>query len=146
MDFNALADELMQTMHRFHKANPRKPLNAAVQGEMFTLHYLCHLDREVLPGEISAEMNISTARIAATLNSLEAKGLITRRIDPTDRRRILVKITPLGKATDTKHFIAHKNELVQALQSVGEDDAKSFVRILKKLQENASKIMEDTPC
>ena len=146
MDYSALADELMQIMHRFHKANPRKPLNAALQGESFVMQYLCHQQRKVLPGEISAEMNISTARIAATLNGLEMKGYVTRRIDPGDRRRILVEITPLGEEVGMKHFKEHMNEMVHLLEALGEHDAKEFVRILEKLQASAAKMMEDKQC
>jgi Transcriptional regulators len=146
VDYRELADELMRIMHRFHKANPRKPLNAAMQGEAFVMQYLCQQQREVQPGEISAEMNISTARIAATLNGLEVKGFVTRRIDPEDRRRILVEITPSGKEAGMKHFKKHMDEMVQLLEGLGENDAKEFVRILKKMQENAAKMMEGKQC
>ncbi len=139
MDYKALAEEMMHIMHRFHKSNPRKPLNASMQGEAFVMQYLCHQNREVLPGEISNEMNISTARIAATLNGLEVKGFITRRIDPNDRRRILVKITDQGLEDALMHHKEMMAHTTTMLEMLGEEDAKNFVRILGKIQASGPK-------
>jgi DNA-binding MarR family transcriptional regulator len=89
----------------------------------------------VIPSEISNEVGISTARVAATLNSLESKGWVTRKIDVNDRRRILVEMTPEGKEQVEKHFQMIMNTTTNMLEYLGEHDANEYVRIMKRLAE-----------
>lgn len=135
MDYYKLAEEFMRKMFMLNKAKPQRDLNDSLQGEAFALQYISFHDESVLPSEISNVMGISTARIAVTLNGLEQKGLITRRIDANDRRRILVDITPAGREKAEhrhKHMIEHTAKFLSLL---GEEDAKEYVRITGKLAE-----------
>lgn len=135
MDYNKLAEEFMHKMFMLNKAKPKKDLNDSMQGEAFVLQYVFMHEGSVLPSELSNVMGISTARIAVTLNGLEQKGLVTRTIDASDRRRILVDITATGKeqaAARQKHMLEHAAKFLSLL---GEEDAKEYVRITGKLAE-----------
>ena len=138
MDYKTLALEFVQYMHMLRNARPQKELNESMQGETFVIQYLAHHDGPVLPSEISNIMRISTARIAATLNGLERKGLVTRRIDTDDRRRILVDITSEGKALAEEHHEFMINNTANLLSLLDEKDAKEYVRITGKLAMLAS--------
>ena len=138
LDYKALALEFIQYMHLLRHARPQKELNESMQGEAFVIQYLSHNDGSILPSEISNIMGISTARIAATLNSLERKGLVTRRIDTNDRRRILVDITLEGKALAEEQHEFMLNNLIKLLSLLDDNDAKEYVRITGKLAELAS--------
>lgn len=48
------------------------------------------------PKELAQLTLVTSAAVTSRLNSLEKKGLVTRRIDETSRRRILVSLTPAG--------------------------------------------------
>jgi Transcriptional regulators len=139
MDYNELAAELMQKMYVLRQAQPQKQIDESMQGEHFVLHLLSFHQRSVLPSEISNRMGISSARIAAALNSLERKGLVTRQIDISDRRRILVDLTPEGKALADKQHQKAMETLTNTLRQLGEHDAAEYVRITGKLAELASK-------
>jgi DNA-binding MarR family transcriptional regulator len=106
-----------------------------MHGEIFVLAYINRHEGNVIPSEISNEIGISTARVAATLNSLENKGWITRMIDVNDRRKILVDITSEGKKQVENHFQMMTNTTAKMLEYLGEDDAKEYVRIMRKLGE-----------
>jgi DNA-binding MarR family transcriptional regulator len=106
-----------------------------MQGESFVLHYILHHEDSVLPSEICKIMGISSARIAAALNGLESKGVITRRIDTSDRRRILVDLTPKGKAMAEEQRQEMLENTSKMLSFLGEDDAKEYVRLTGKLAE-----------
>lgn len=139
MDYRELAVEFMQTSHSMHRRKGQKKINDSMQGESFVLFYIS--DKEnVTPSDISNEMNISSARIAATLKSLENKGFIKRRIDVEDRRRILIDITAEGKEQVAKHNEMVMNTITNMLKFLGEEDAKEFLRILKKL---STRVPED---
>ena len=129
MDYRELAAEFFKDLHSLRKARPQKHISESLRGEAFALQYIAFHDGPVLPGEISGEMGISSARIAAALNSLEKKGLVTRRIDPEDRRRILVELTELGKEQARKHTEEILDNITQILSVLSEEDAREYVRI-----------------
>ena len=135
MDYTCLAYELMETMNQYKKRNMHKQINEAMHGEIFTLYYINKHKGNVIPSDISNEIGISTARVAATLNSLENKKMVTRTIDSSDRRRILVAMTPAGKKEIEKHIKRITDITINMLCYLGEDDAKEYVRIMKRLAE-----------
>jgi MarR family transcriptional regulator, organic hydroperoxide resistance regulator len=135
MDYSELAKEFMQKMNLIHKGKQQKKMGDFLQGGAFILQYIYQRKEDVLPSEISNEMSISTARIAAALGSLESKGLITRQIDKNDRRQILVTLTPEGEEIAKKHQQDVMNDVSQMLQKLGERDAKEYVRIIGRLSE-----------
>ncbi|WP_313413281.1 MarR family winged helix-turn-helix transcriptional regulator [Sedimentibacter sp.] len=138
MDYEALARQFMECMHTIRRAGPQKPIEESMRGEAFVIQFLSHHGDSVLPSEISNIMGISTARIAAALNSLERKGWITRRIDTDDRRRILVDLTSEGKAHAEQHHRNMMENTIKLLSMLGEEDAREYVRLSKKLAEKVT--------
>jgi len=73
-------------------------------------HGLTHPEWEVLgklrlaeghtssPGELAAEIEVSSGTMTSRLDRLEQDGLVVRRPDTADRRGVLVELTPAGKA------------------------------------------------
>ena len=135
MDYTELAAEFLDKMQALRRLKPQKNITESLHGETFVLHYISLHGDDVLPGEISNEMDVSSARIAAALNSLEKKGLITRQIDPSDRRKILVKLTPAGENMSQKLQQDVINEATKMLRLLGEHDAREYVRITGRLAE-----------
>ena len=142
MDYIKLAEEYLHKIYRLSKHKTHKEINESMHGEMFALQYIGLQGGDVLPSEISNMMHVSSARVAATLNSLESKGLITRRIDFSDRRRILVELTPNGKEEAEKHFQMILKNVAEMLSTVGESDAKEYVRITGRLSDLNSNYQE----
>lgn len=52
---------------------------------------------ELSPGALAASMMLSSGGTTARLDRLEKAGLIRRRPSPTDRRGVLVALTPQGR-------------------------------------------------
>jgi DNA-binding MarR family transcriptional regulator len=133
MDYADLAAQFLRSMRLLHLTRPHKAMSESMQGEIFVLQYLYKQGDHVLPGEISSVMNISSARTAAALNSMEQKGLVTREINTHDRRQILVSITQQGKDLAHKHHREVIDNTAMMLSLLGEDDAKEYIRITNKL-------------
>ena len=126
MDYTVLAREYMEVLFQMRNRKASKRITDSMHGEHVMLSYLSHHDGIGIPSEISSELGVSTARIAATLNSLETKGLITRRIDEQDRRRILVELTALGKEKESNHAkrimgVMVESHLVEGRQDLSPD-------------------------
>lgn len=143
MDYLDLSRQFLHTMFKLKKHGHPKKITEKMQGEALAILYLLEHKNIVLPGEMSNEMNISSARVAAMLNSLENKGLITREMDKRDRRKILVSLTQKGKDLAVKHRQKVENHTAKMLELLGEHDALELVRITEKLTTLLSKVKGD---
>jgi DNA-binding MarR family transcriptional regulator len=54
------------------------------------------IDTGLQPSELSQSLGVSRNTVSALLNGLEEQGLIERHSHPTDRRQLLIRITPAG--------------------------------------------------
>lgn len=135
MDYEKLAGELITSIAKMQRGGPQQRINESMYGESFALNYLSLQQGDIQPSDISNTMGISAARITATLNSLEKKGLIERRRDPDDRRRILIELTAEGIETAKKRFESISKITCEMLSKLGEHDAREYVRITGKLAE-----------
>ena len=134
MDYSILADNLFEEFMRIPHLPPKeKPIEGMHRGMPVILHYLMRYEDGVQPIEISEALGISTARVAAALNNLEKKGLIVRDKDPADKRRTLVCLTQTGRDTEKKLGRFVKGSLTEVLESLGEEDATEFVRIVERI-------------
>ena len=52
--------------------------------------------------ELADTLRVDAARIVAMTDDLEARGLVARSVDPDDRRRNRVALTPDGRSTTTR--------------------------------------------
>ena len=120
------------------KVNHQQIIDESLRGEIFTLLFLRDRKNNVLPGEISEIMQISSARVASILNNLENKGFIERQIDKADRRRILVSLTSLGEESANAHYQEVINQICKMFEILGEKDAKEFIRIMNRILDIAS--------
>jgi len=132
MDYENLAKEFLKNLHLLQRAGHQRFFQEGIQGEAIVLHHIGKHD-EVIPGQISDAMGVSSARVAAVLNSLESKGLVTREIDVGDRRRIIVKLTPKGAERAEEQHKKNLETMSGVLSELGERDAKEYVRITGKL-------------
>ena len=135
MDYDLIAAELLEKMRLISKMKFHSTIFECLRGEILILYYISANNGEALPGTISKEVNVSSARVAVALNNLENKNLITREIDHDDRRRILVKITDNGREFINNCFNFAIKQTAVILSTLGEHDAKEFVRIIGKLSD-----------
>lgn len=135
MDYKNLANEFMEVMAQMHGRNAQKRVSDSMNGENFVLAYIFDHESNAIPSEISHAMGTTSARIAAVLNSLEKKGMIMRRIDVEDRRRILIDLTEIGREYVNEQKQKQLNFVVKLFEYLGEYDSKEYIRIMKKISE-----------
>ena len=132
-NYSALAQELL---HALDTAGPRPPhedISQTQRGEMAVLRLLAEENRQLLAGEISRGLGMTTSRIAAVLNSLEKKDMITRCADPADRRRVVVALTARGEVFCRARRREAERDCTHLLERRGEDDARQFVHLLGRV-------------
>ena len=62
---------------------------------LHALHVNHHLE-EATPAQLADDCHITRAAMTSRLDRLVERGHVTREVDPSDRRRILVRPTPSG--------------------------------------------------
>ena len=85
---------------------------------------------------LSRGLVVSTARIAALLNRMEDKGLISRLPDPLNNRQVIVTLSPQGLEAIQTFRSQVIRSAAQMLADLGPEDAREFIRIQKKLLAN----------
>ncbi len=96
VDTNRLASELRMVLGHLMRRLRAEHRFSLSQGAV-----LGRLDREGTRsiGDLAVAERVRPQSMTQTVSDLEADGLIARRADPEDRRRILVELTDLGRQT-----------------------------------------------
>ena len=135
MDYEELAAELLRLRAEQLKSVVWRQTMRLTQGELLALYCLQEHGGGVYPRELSDELSVSTARIAAMLRDMEEKGWIVRRADISDNRHILVSLTDEGRGEMRRRREQTLSSLSDALKALGPEDAAELIRILKRMNE-----------
>ena len=131
MDSANLSEKLFEQFRDLYFRTDPFGLTEFLQGEMKVLSYIAIAEHELLPGQLSAALEMTAGRIAGILRSLEKKGYITRRTDIADRRRVLVSITEQGR----EYIDSSSERLEQRLDMlVAEMGSENTVRVIESLK------------
>lgn len=99
------------------------------KGEPFVLHHLLGHGTST-PSDLAAALRSSSGRISALLGALEKKGFIIRRIDPEDRRNILVSLTDEGRAEASRENDRVSSAIRWVFSQMGERRTREFVELV----------------
>ena len=82
-------------------------------------------------GALGARLDMDTGTITPLLKRLDAAGMVTRTRDPADERRVLVDLTPRGRALEAEvRGIADKIKTACQLTYQGLDDLRRTLEAL----------------
>lgn len=134
MNTNEMAESLFEQFKPTTSTSLTEALNDFSRGEVGVLGYLAFDKDEATAGELSEKLQVTTARIASILNSLESKEYIIRREDKSDKRKTVVVITKKGinLATKTKKEIIDK--IIKVINEVGYEEVNEYIRIATKIR------------
>lgn len=87
----------------------------------------------VVAGDLAKQMNVSTARIAQALNTLEDKHYIKRASDKNDARKVVIHLTEEGSAALTGREKEVAAMVDPMFSNLTEEETEQFFGLLKKL-------------
>ncbi|MFA7107143.1 MAG: transcriptional regulator [Candidatus Izemoplasmatales bacterium] len=131
MDYKKLTKEFMDDM--FLKKSPYRKAFELSKGELGTLLYLVVENDNAVVGDISKRLNLTSGRMASVLRSLESKGYIIKKPSLIDKRITIVSPTQKGRDFVENHGEKVFSHIYNMLKFLGDDDAKAYVRINKRL-------------
>ncbi len=88
------------------------------------------------PGQLRDAVGTDTAGMTRLLDRLEAKGLLTRRPNPADRRSVLVEPTEAGLALVPRLVPLFSEVAGQLFAGFSDDETASFTSFLRRMSEN----------
>jgi DNA-binding MarR family transcriptional regulator len=142
VDYEAAALQMMYAMTASPHHSPMSRFQRFSKGETFALNYLASKETALSAGDFCHVMQLSSARVAVMLRTLEEKGMIERQHDLHDRRRVAVTITGPGREFILKQRQEMHDHLVRTFRLMGPRDTKEFIRLSAKF----FSIMSDHLC
>lgn len=118
---NAQADEL----------RPRRLSPSAFNVLMALLNTPGH---ELEPCQLAERLLVSRPSITGLLDTLQAKGLVTRRAHTADGRRVLVELTAAAHTLLQEHGADHYAEQDRVLGDLDADELATLVTLLRKVR------------
>lgn len=88
---------------------------------------------ELTPGRLVTQLIVTSGTVTNRIDQLAKHGLVERLPDPTDRRGVLVTLTPAGRQRvdhALEGLLAREHELLEAL---GIEDRVQLARLLREL-------------
>jgi Transcriptional regulators len=117
-----------------------RPLNVSAAGGL-VLGIL--RDRgSMSPSELGERLIVTRATVTGLLDSLERRGFVQRSAHPTDRRSLVVEITPVG--VDVLHEVrttVHRNEKAW-LGEFTEAELRRYIEQLHRIQDSLASAAE----
>ena len=105
---------------------------------LFLANNPCY-DRAV---DIVNNRGLSKSHVSLSINNLEAKGLLSRLEDPSDRRTVHLKLTEKARAITQHGQLAQKRFFSYLHQGVSQEQIEMMVDFAKKVNENIRNIEE----
>jgi DNA-binding MarR family transcriptional regulator len=86
-------------------------------------------------GSLGIELGIDRTNVADVLIRLEARGLLRREPDPTDRRAKLASLTPKGRQLTSRMFASMQRAQDRLLAPLSQKERDAFMTTLVRLIE-----------
>lgn len=99
-------------------------------GEGKLVVYLLHHPEGVSSGELGKVLDVGSGRTANALKNLEKKGVIKRKADPKDNRRVLVTLTVKGRRISEERQKEIRKRATTILTEIGKEKANLFLKLL----------------
>lgn len=138
MRVHELAQHLFDLVTHFCLISPRGRRRSGDLKEVeFLTLSLLHHHESLIVGDIQRQLGVLPAQMSRIIRSLEnrERPLITCRINPHDKRKIDVTLTPEGMAAFQDHQSVRIGSICNLLSKLCDDDLEDLQRLLGKLQE-----------
>jgi len=109
--------------------------------QRFVIRILGKLET-ITPGELAGMLHVDPGSVTALVKRLEARGLLARRKDPNDGRRMCLVLTAKGKKLDVPTPISVERAVNDVLASTTASDLAAVRRVLGRLVTRLDEVSE----
>lgn len=97
----------------------------------------------ITPGEIAERAIIAAASTTSVLDTLEKRGLVERRPHPTDRRKLLIDLTPEGRSTIDQILPGIHRLETKVMSALTTAERRLLLALIAKVQASVSLVAEE---
>ncbi len=143
MDNSELAKDLMRTFQQFKRVMKPPPMISGLKpsemGLLFHIERFCDENSGVKVSELSSRMHVTSPSVTQLVTALEDRGLVTRRMDPDDRRSVLVSLTEKGEAITRQAEQGLQALLSGIVTHLGEEKSQQLISLLDDVYQYLSR-------
>ena len=100
-------------------------------GDEFAIYSILDASPGITPGELSRWMAAPPTSVSSYVKRLEARGHLTRRSHPSDRRSYRILLTAAGKRTHRSAVALFAPVRTQIIQALGDQDGPVLESLLR---------------
>lgn len=131
-----LITRFVKTHHKFSRLKFNQMKGPLAQGEFVILCSIRDLTRNGKKAQVTdlaRRTDVAVPSVSRTLNTLEEKGLVKRRMDETNRRKIYVELTEEGIREQKKVKELFEHMLHEVLDQMGEEKVRQFIDLQEEM-------------
>ena len=120
--------------HALERASKHRESVLGVTGQQRMIIRIVGRYPAITAGELARALWIDAGTLSAALKRLEARKLVERRRSADDRRKVMLHLTPEGKAFDVPAVATVESAVATTLAGIPEDVATSARQVLEALE------------
>lgn len=102
--------------------------------QMKAMAFLYHQDTDrCTVGDLAHGLNVSMPAASEMVDRMVEDGLLERGVDPADRRRVLIALTPTARALGDHLYALRRAQVASAFARLAPEERQAFVRGLRAL-------------
>ena len=130
-----LLEHLWRVDHAMQRVSTRMAREIGVTGQQRLVIRCIGRYPGLTASQLAALLHVDRGTVSAALNRLEDRGLVERRSDPLDKRRVTLGLTPEGRELDQPSEHTIESTVEQLLKAATESDLAATGRVLGALAE-----------
>ncbi|HLY77463.1 MAG TPA: MarR family winged helix-turn-helix transcriptional regulator [Thermoplasmata archaeon] len=134
----AEAERLVNAVHEVmrsvvHRLQPALEVEGISTGQFWSLHVVSSLQSASLSA-VARHLSVSAPTVCATVDQLEAAGLVTRHRSDRDRRAVELSLTPKGRRVESRVWSRIGRLMHEVAEDLPPEELATAVRVFLELQ------------
>ncbi len=135
-DTALLARDLMTAFRNLQRLSAGNCAMGWSEGKKAICHVLLDRNGGVSPGFLAKALEVGSGRIGTALGDLAKEGLVTRAVDPKDRRRTIVALTDRGRTEALARRAQAFADFETVVDTMGPERLRLLIELLDEFTRN----------
>jgi len=146
---SSVEDRVLRALRRITRATDIHSRRLAQQHQLTGPQLVClrqmRTDGELTPSVLSRRVSLSQATVTGILDRLAARGLLTRVRSESDRRRVMLALTPEGERVADSAPSALQQRFADRLAILLPDERSHIADVLEQIVEMMESVAIEAP-
>lgn len=135
-------DELEPLIARQRKAVAAQGCLRAISNTHLHVLFVLTTDGPMTMGRLADQLNASLPNVTGIVDRMVGHGLVERLRDDDDRRLVVVRATPAGRAAVEEIDMVRRRQLARVLDLLAPDEQQAALLVFRKMREASNRLSE----